>query len=881
MILKQKKLNYKILIIFFLIFIFLFLFVNSNKKLIQKEFYYLVDTIDANLNKITSFTEFYGYPNVYVMGNSFYSILEKVFIDAPYALAKIPRYISSPETDFEKLNLTYNFKNYKELLEDRTKSIKFNVQTNDRKSVDGYLEIKNKKLKVKTQIKGKLIDHFRSPKRFSLKINVKENKYFNGMKEFSIQKPESRASPFEQIFLIVAGKLDFITPKHFFYQINFNDKNWGIMNIEENISKESLELQKFNGELVIQLGDDHNLFIQKKKYSVEPLDMEVNLREFPMRFIDLNKVYSKNIFEINALRKAELNRNIDMYFDSNKMCTLALMTIMWGDPHILEFNNTQYAFDKYRLKLVPIPQDVGIGPKKIKSINEISQLPRIYLESCKSVDIYSIIDEIETALLNSKNEITKLNKTFPLNKQNIFNLLHENILFMKKQLHKKNLKLLENRYPIKELVYNKELLKDVRILNHYFYFKEDRNYLKIKNLLRSDVFVKNIKINGHKLVVNKKISGIYFNSINQYNKNFKKLEYTIEIPDKNIIKKNNNKIVFLLIINGIEHRLQIEDKFEPINLNKILINKKKDEYFQEMEKVYILKEGFWTLDEKIELDKSLIIEAGATINFINNASILINGQLEMIGKLDKKIKLFSSDKSWEGIFVNSIDNGKVSKIENSEIYNLNAYKDQNFKLNGGINFFNSNVIINNILIKNTEAEDAINFINSKFEINKLTIDIASSDAIDSDFSRGEISSSKFLNIKGDAVDTSGSKVYIENSLFKNINDKSISAGEDSFIKIDNIFFDKCLICIASKDKSKVIVGEFDFNDYELYFGASYLKKPFYQVGGNIQFINLSLEKFNELKIGQDQYSKIMINESKIIPNTFTNFEKFYKDGTFN
>ena len=40
-----------------------------------------------------------------------------------------------------------------------------------------------------------------------------------------------------------------------------------------------------------------------------------------------------------------------------------------------------------------------------------------------------------------------------------------------------------------------------------------------------------------------------------------------------------------------------------------------------MEKAYILKEGFWTLDEKIELDKSLIIEAGATINFINNASI--------------------------------------------------------------------------------------------------------------------------------------------------------------------------------------------------------------------------------------------------------------------
>ena len=47
------------------------------------------------------------------------------------------------------------------------------------------------------------------------------------------------------------------------------------------------------------------------------------------------------------------------------------MSLMWGDPHILEFNNSQYAYDKYKLKLEPIPQDVGIGPREIKSSENI------------------------------------------------------------------------------------------------------------------------------------------------------------------------------------------------------------------------------------------------------------------------------------------------------------------------------------------------------------------------------------------------------------------------------------------------------------------------------------------------------------------------------
>ena len=198
------------------------------------------------------------------MGDSFLEIVKNIILSTPSVIMKIPDYLVAPKTDFEKIELSFDFQSYKQLLNDRESSIKYNVQTNNRKTVNGMLDVDGKKFKIDSTIKGKLMDHFRSPKRFSLKIDMKDDKYFKGMREFSIQKLESRASPYEQIFLSIAKNLGFITPKHYFYEVKFNNSNWGVMNIEENVSKESLELNQFNGELIIQLGDDHNHFIQKR-----------------------------------------------------------------------------------------------------------------------------------------------------------------------------------------------------------------------------------------------------------------------------------------------------------------------------------------------------------------------------------------------------------------------------------------------------------------------------------------------------------------------------------------------------------------------------------------------------------------------------------------
>ena len=73
--------------------------------------------------------------------------------------------------------------------------------------------------------------------------------------------------------------------------------------------------------------------------------------------------------------------------------------------------------------------------------------------------------------------------------------------------------------------------------------------------------------------------------------------------------------------------------------------------------------------------------------------------------------------------------------------------------------------------------------------------------IDFDFSKGNIIDSKFNKIGNDGLDFSGSDVNVENIYFDNVNDKQISVGENSKIKLNKIYGINSYISIASKDGS--------------------------------------------------------------------------------
>ncbi len=888
MYLKRKKFRFSILVIFLIFISAFFVVLNTNKKLIQKELFYFVDILDSKLYKITTFAELFNHNNIYLMGETYSEIIKTAFINFPSFLNKISLYYKSNEYEFKKINLNFKFNNYKKLLEDRLESVKSNIGVSDRNEVKGSLKYNDKVYKINSSIKGKLIDHFRSPSRFSLKINMKDNQYLFGMREFSIQKPESRASPYEQIFLEIVKNLGFVVPKHMFLQVNFNDKNWGVMNIEENPSKETLELQQFTGELIFQFGNEKNKFLEKQFSSNSPMDSIINLETFPIRFLDSKRVH-KNKFFINNLVNHKFNKKIYQYFDHEKMCSLALLSIIWGSSHVLELNNTQYAYNIYSRKISPIPQDVAATPRKINNKKDIAQITRLYLNSCSKIKNKNILlKKIELAVKKSQAKIKYLQQQFPVNNKIDVNVLYQNINFLLQNMDD-SLILIDDRFPISKIQYDKNILDRLDIFNIKLLRKHNFFYVYIGNQIKSDVHINNLTLTNSKrnnlinkkIKVNKKIRGIYFKNFKEYLDKKKDIKLTIPI-DSSMVNSQINQILFDVIIDKINFKFEVTEKFPQFNYDKNNYENHSFDFLKKIDDNTVLwKKGNWNVTKPINIRDDLIIQEGTKINFTNQSYLYLEGILKILGNKNDKVIISSSDSSWKGFHINSNDKKNPSIIYNAEFSELNSYEDDAFKMNGGINFYNSDVKINNLIISNVYSEDAINLINTSFSIENLHVDNTGSDALDSDFSKGVIKNSSFKNITGDAIDTSGSNVIIKDTLFYDILDKAISAGEKSNIKLSNLSFNKCLICIVAKDDSKIDVYNFVVKNYSLYFAAAYKKKNFYKNGGELNFLNSSQDDLNFLKIVRDNQSKIFLKNVKLDTEINDNFKYFYDYRVFN
>ena len=125
--------------------------------------------------------------------------------------------------------------------------------------------------------------------------------------------------------------------------------------------------------------------------------------------------------------------------------------------------------------------------------------------------------------------------------------------------------------------------------------------------------------------------------------------------------------------------------------------------------------------------------------------------------------------------------------------------------------------------KNTNCEDAVNFINTTGQIKKITIENSFSDGLDVDFSKLHIDKIFINSSKNDCVDFSAGEYKLDLLILNNCGDKALSAGESSTIYIKYIEGKNSQIGIASKDSSTVFLNNLNFNNVKSCLSA-YNKK---------------------------------------------------------
>ena len=788
--------------------------------------------------------------------------------------------------DYEKIKIEIPFKNYLKLMNDRSNALQTSTNQHflsEKKKVKGLITYKNKKIPVKIRLKGDRADHWLSKKRLSLYVEIVGNYSLFGFKNFSITNHLSRQFPENVLIAKSLGRSNLLNYKFQTIKVDFNEQNWGLMLLQEEISPYYFESRKIKETPIARFTneEDRRLLSKLTTYKIDQKEVYNHTKLQSIFEIDVKKKSkylqnqnTKNIisffktFHLDNLKLNKINsKSLINHFNLDKFAALLSYSITFKDLHNTFFTNVRFYFNPYTNKVEPIPNDYMIdyfdttnNEIFLKDLENflrnytnkiyINLFNNIYFQnklfyyfklirsdldkmnndllsichnfvSCNSGINFDLIQKNLDFIINNKRQIIKvLNKVYQIKNEDIF----KQVKFEKFKIKAQNNIALEN----KTLTYLKNFL--------YYRIFDDGN-IEIKNLSLFDVIINKI---------------VFFDDANQEIVCFKnefdvikinshqKIEVNLEL---NNFCKSSSNLISTKFIYQVRNNLYEQTNF--LETSKLKSIKNFDNIISE--NTTNVLDGKLLLTEPIILKKgqNLIINKNTEIKFSSDSYILVDGgELICNGKKNSPTILSSvKDEFWGGIYVRNSNN---VKFENCSIENTKEFRSFTgyfITLTGGVNIYKSNVSLKNVTFKNSNAEDALNIINSNANLENIKIINTKSDGIDFDFSTGSINNMELDFIGGDGLDFSGSKFDIQNIKINRAIDKGLSIGEKSHIDARNILINDSEIGIAVKDASLLNLdnAEFKKNNFNI---VGFNKKAYYKNGViiNIKNVKLSNEK---------------------------------------
>jgi len=178
-------------------------------------------------------------------------------------------------------------------------------------------------------------------------------------------------------------------------------------------------------------------------------------------------------------------------------------------------------------------------------------------------------------------------------------------------------------------------------------------------------------------------------------------------------------------------------------------------------------------------------------------------------------------------------------------------------------------------IVGSTAEDAINLIRSRFEMDDLEVVDTRSDAFDGDFCTGVVRGGRFAGIGGDAIDVSGAEVSVDATVIEDVADKGISVGERSRLEAQRVRMRAVTTAMASKDGSSARLTDSELRQVTHAALMAYVKKSEF---GPARLVarNLELEDVRQKAVAQ-LGSRIEI-DGELQESTPLDVDELYQNG---
>lgn len=756
---------------------------------------------------------------------------------------KFPRIVEANLNGFEgrpeidRIDIDIKFDDMQRILADRERAMQKTILRGPTK-VPAKLRYKGKTYKAKIRLKGDLEDHWSTSRRMSLRVSLKGKNSIFGYKAFSIHKPRSRQHPQDQTYQAIRQLTGGLSANHTYARIYVNGTRWGIMNIEEHMTKELLEKSQYKDSLIFKFGTQDGWYYKR---SVGGMGRKVKRYRIGNNILNTRIYRASKYLQDDIYRQwysyivgQRLSPSQDGIYDIDKFARGLILARIWNNTHTLAHSNSRYYFNPYTLKLEPITTDQGrsVYIRKDEPLKGFDPLVyKMYQDVMSHKDYANNFEknfqDVIKVLSESKPVFEHYHSYFPLDGAPNFTKILGNISMAEKNKTKyfvfpdkadfldtevsRKLKIDEVEVPPEKA---KNLLDHI----HALHYTDGR--IELYNLLATDLKLVDIRVDGVS------IPGL-LKTLPAYGEISYKPQMTIKTSYKGL---QDGQITIVTELHGYQRQFTIPFTLIAGKLFNPLVQDNAasfDFLIQNSDNSWLIKPGKWAVNRPIYIQGDLHINAGTELTFVKSAYMIVHGDLTATGTATAKIIFKAKNKlrGWKGMYIYAGDKG--SRLSHMNIKNTQALEDGLLKLTGGTTFYRTKVVLNQVKFLGTQAEDALNLVHTNFSMNRVRVSHTRSDGFDGDFSNGDIHNSLFEHVGGDALDYSGSKVRIHNTRIRFVKDKAVSVGEASEITVIGGKIHNVGVAIASKDGSKATISNVYIRDFDLSAAMTYIKKPFY------------------------------------------------------
>ena len=769
-------------------------------------------------------------------------------------LANFPSY-ALPYNKFPQLRIDLKFKEYEKLRNDRLNAlnsqyyndyadesdpystIPFGLIVTDNLSwAKGRLTLGEDAAETRIRLKGDMLDHV-ATKKWSFRVNVRNGGAFLGMTKFNHQGPHTRDFHTETLIHEAMTFRNIIAPRHLFANTVINGNDIGPMFIEEHLSEPMTEYASRPYGPILR----YDSFVSSGLKIYDDKMFWNNDKNLERAISNLNYYFGRDVGVTDHFlsHRSDALRHVDLKAWARYLAVTFVYRCFHGNG-----SNLVFYLHPLKKKMEPISFDNGCGQRS--PLRHLGFLPtpeefvyklvenlsfrelltkelKWWRDSSQAYDFIQVAKEREASLRESLSWDAPFLAKFEISTDHIDEIFSWLETFEGKDENEGGLSDATQASSAKKISFS--LMREGISLK---FIAENVGIYPLKNpkiTIEQDQSV-------HTLDLNEFVTDSYGEN---FSYDISSLLTTLNPLEgiKNVsFQYEDNENGSILDTSNIYFTYpdQAINSMFPSSIDTI------NQYFHvdhESQSIIVGSHQTVEIEETLVLPEnySFIVGEGSSLSFHPDASLVVNGGMRISGAADYPVVFSGADEEpWPGILVLA-DHSDVI-INWLTMRGATGQGLAGYDYVGSFTIVEGRVHISDSIFSDNFSEDALNLVNGRGVLERVTITNTPSDGLDIDFGELDIRNSVFSNIGSntgaDAIDMSHASVTISNVKILNPTDKGLSIGESADVEVNGIEISNALVGIAVKDSSSLKARNVKLSDIFLSDVMAYNKKSHYK-----------------------------------------------------